>query len=245
MARKTEDRPQRVSAQFAVVRAALIHIMAGENTPTQEIAEALGVNRSYVIRLQELPTKPGTAAERKIAKLAAGYESKLARMGFGFIFKEGLVTTLAGGDRSTLANRGGRPVGRKTGVPFEAAPKPVPAKPKAPAKGEKAPTKAAKPKAPAKAPAKAASKPKAAKPAKAPVKPAKAASAPQAGRARVSDTEQARRDAEGIARRKAKAAKAKADAASPTLPLDLPEAEPATEATVPTVDEMMNAKEAA
>lgn len=108
---KTPDYNPRCTPAFAVIRSALIHIMASGKNPvsTQEIADMLGVNRSYVIRLKDMPIKPATPAEKRIAKLAAEHIPQLQRLGFGFAFKDGLETTLAGGDRSHLENRGGRP----------------------------------------------------------------------------------------------------------------------------------------
>lgn len=156
MARQHQPDTLRMAPQFAVIRYALIHILANKDVPTTEIASKLKANRSYVIRLQRLDMKPVSEQEKAVMKLAAAHETALRNLGMGFAFKGGIETQLAGGDRSHLPpdQRGGRP-----------------------RKGEVAP-KAAKPKAPAKAkakPAKAAPKPKATKPAvakgKAPPKP--------------------------------------------------------------------------
>lgn len=185
---KNNDVEPRTSPQFAVVRNALIHILAGQKppVPTQEIADALGVNRSYVIRLQRLPMKPGTAAERKIMKLAEANQNALQRLGFGFIFRGDLDTVLAGGVRGPMEARKAAPA--KASKPKAAKAPAKAAKAKAPAKAKakaKAPAKAAQPptkasQAKLKASKDKAPKPKAAKP------PAKATRAKAAPRAKTS-----------------------------------------------------------
>lgn len=147
MSRNSESR---VSAPFAVVRAAIINVLASQKPPmpTQKIAEKLGINRSYVIRLQSLSVKPVTPAEKRIAKAAAELGPALQRLGMGFIFKDDIVTTLAGGERPPV----------KAKSPPKAKPKAAAkSQPKAKPKGAAKP-KAAKPKAAAKSPPKAATK---------------------------------------------------------------------------------------
>lgn len=136
----------RVRPQFAVLRTALIHIMAGRGTATSEIADALKINRSYVIRLTDFGMKPQSPAERAVMKVAAEEMSGLQRLGMGFAGKEGFETTLAGDD-GRRGKGGGRP--RKDAAPK--APKAAKAKPKKDSAKTAKPKRAAKPEKPAKA----------------------------------------------------------------------------------------------
>jgi hypothetical protein len=151
----------RVRPQFAVLRQAIINIRAGQGDSTADIAEAFGVNRSYVIRLTSFGMKPTNAPERAVAKQAAEYLPALQRMGMGFAAKDGFETKLAGDD----GNRG-KGGGRPRLNPKPAKPLPAKAKPKAKAVA-KPPSAKPKPKVQAKV------KPRVAAPRRN-VKPAKA-----------------------------------------------------------------------
>lgn len=169
MARKTETPViDRVRPQYSVLRQGVIHAMASRGIPTADIAAALGVNRSYVIRLTDFGVKPLGASEKAIAKAAREYEAALRKLGMGFAFGEGFTTTLAGDD-GKRGKGGGRP--RKDAKPA----KPVPrAKPKpGPVAESLAKQKKASKANIAKAQAAKAAKPKAAKPAAVPKKAAK------------------------------------------------------------------------
>jgi hypothetical protein len=168
---------ERVSAQFAVLRQALIHVMAGEGERTTDIADALGVNRSYVIRLTSFSMKPTNAGERAALKVARAHEAKLRRLGLGYVFGEGFETTLAGDD-GKRGKGGGRP--RKTATTSatrakKAATAPVKASTKAVSKTKTTAPSAKSAKAAKVAKAKATKTAKVEKPVKAKVtKPAKA-----------------------------------------------------------------------
>lgn len=161
----------RVGPQFAILRMALIHIKAGRGEATREIAEALKVDRSYVIRLTSLSMKPTSPAEKAIMKLVQDEATGLQRLGMGFALKDGFETTLAGDD-GKRGHGGGRP--RNDAKPKAPAKKASPAKKAKSAPKADSPKKASPPKAKAKPLAKKASAPKPtpeAKPVKA--KPAK------------------------------------------------------------------------
>lgn len=95
--------PARISPAFFVLRGLLIHKFAAAGTPTAEIAKALGVNRSYIIRQTTVELKPRTPAERRILKHAAEHQGAITRLGFGGLFRgEDITTILAGGERAKL-----------------------------------------------------------------------------------------------------------------------------------------------
>lgn len=144
-----EVQRKNVSAEFFVIRRILVAAMAKAKVPTVEIADKLGVVRSFVIKQRTLKLKPTNPAERKIAKLATSDEFApyFSRSGFkGLLAGEDVETVLAGGERPALG-----PLAERR------AKAPKPAKAKAP-KGQ--PGKPAKP---APKPVKAATKPKAVK----------------------------------------------------------------------------------
>lgn len=170
MATKPKTKPkaekstnERVSPAFYVLRGLAIHFAARAEMPTADIAAALDVNRSYVIRQTTLSLKARTPHERRIAKLAAQFEGQITRAGFkGLLGNEDIDTTLAGGERPKLG-----PLAERKAAKSNTA-KPKAAKPKAPAKKV---AKVAKPKA---APTKVNGKP---------AKPVAAKPAPKAAKA--------------------------------------------------------------
>jgi hypothetical protein len=181
-------REQRVAPAFYVLRQFAIMAAAAADVSTVDIAKALDVDRSFVIRQTTITLKPRTPAERRILKLAEAHGAALKRRGLGTLLTGGedIEITLAGGERQKLG-----PLAERRAAKAAAAKAP---KAKAPAKP--------KPTPPPK-PSLAAEKPKASKP-KAAVNNAGAALA--------------KRREEKAAKAAAKAAKPKSQAEAPAAP---------------------------
>jgi hypothetical protein len=136
-----------------LLRQLVIFAMAAKKVPTTEIAKALNLNRSFVIKQTSLTRRPRNPDESRIVKLAQDHEGYIRRMGFaGLLNTEDMSCVLAGGERPKLGPLATRKAAKAK------APKPAPKAVKAAPKAVKAAPKAKAPK-PAPKPAKAASKP--------------------------------------------------------------------------------------
>lgn len=147
-----------MSQGYLLLRAVLVRVLAKRDVPTVKIAELLGVNRSYVIKLATIPMAPRNAQEKKLLSLAqaSANANAIARLGLiGLTKGVDLVTTLAGGERpklGTLAERAAKAAAKsartprapkQAPAPIKAAPAPRPAPAPAP-KTAPAPARRAK-----------------------------------------------------------------------------------------------------
>ncbi len=96
-ARKSDEKELRCAPAFYVVRAFCIHFLAEQGMPTEEIAQRLNVNRSFVIKQSSLVMTPRTEQEKRIFDIAKTMSEafRLANID-GLLFGRDLVTKLAG-----------------------------------------------------------------------------------------------------------------------------------------------------
>jgi hypothetical protein len=94
---KASETEFRCAPTFYVVRAFCIHFLAEQGTPTEEIAQRLGVNRSFVIKQSTLVMTPRTEQEKRISDIAKTMSEsfRLANLD-GLLLGRDLVTKLAG-----------------------------------------------------------------------------------------------------------------------------------------------------
>ena len=96
---------ERVSPPFSLIQGLLIHFMAKAGMATTDIANALGVHRSYVIRSTEVVFEPTNEREQALLVLAADYLPKFQNLGLkGLLSGTNIATTLAGGEREKLGS---------------------------------------------------------------------------------------------------------------------------------------------
>ena len=125
---------ERVSPAFFLLQAILIRNMAAAKLPTTDIAAALGVDRSYVIRIAQdgVVLAPSNGREQSILALATSDEhsKRIQNLGLrGLTGGLSLDITLAGGERPKLGTVEERAKARAERA--ATAPKPpVPAEPK-------------------------------------------------------------------------------------------------------------------
>jgi hypothetical protein len=104
-ARKSDTKELRCAPTFYVIRAFCIHFLAEQGMPTEEIAQRLDVNRSFVIKQSTLVMTPRTEQEKRIYDIAKTMSEafRLANID-GLLFGRDLVTKLAGRVSTPPAN---------------------------------------------------------------------------------------------------------------------------------------------
>jgi hypothetical protein len=111
---KASETEFRCAPTFYVVRAFCIHFLAEQGMPTEEIAQRLGVNRSFVIKQASLVMKPRTAQEKRIFDMAKTMSEsfRLANID-GLLFGRDLTTKLVGRTTPAVAKPAKTPARKK------------------------------------------------------------------------------------------------------------------------------------
>jgi hypothetical protein len=93
----------RVSPAIQVLRQFVVREMAKKKMPTTEIADRLGVSRSFVIKQAHIRLRAVIPAEKRVLKAAAEFEHSLRRAGVAALMGgTDIITELAGGPRPKL-----------------------------------------------------------------------------------------------------------------------------------------------
>jgi hypothetical protein len=96
-ARKSDEKELRCAPTFYVIRAFCIHFLAKQDMPTEEIAQRLNVNRSFVIKQSSLVMTPRTEQEKRIFDIAKTMSEAFRLTNIdGLLFGRDLVTKLVG-----------------------------------------------------------------------------------------------------------------------------------------------------
>jgi hypothetical protein len=112
--RKSDTKELRCAPTFYVIRAFCIHFLAEQGMPTEEIAQRLDVNRSFVIKQSTLVMTPRTEQEKRIYDIAKTMSEafRLANID-GLLFGRDLVTKLAGRSPSAAVKPVNTPARKK------------------------------------------------------------------------------------------------------------------------------------